>query len=194
MIFPSAKQQIKDAIMDNDFLKNIDASQVREQLHSSKNSGRRMAFIRLSIWPFVRFIHSHTHEPGNQIKFRAKMLFVHQIEGEHRTWAIKVAFFGYISAGQERHHHHLHKPSYFVHPSVDPSVSQSVSQSIIRIVFVCVSFSIPINLFGIFGCQFFPLFTPPHFFWPANTFCLLLSICAANQKQKVFDVACCIFK
>jgi len=34
MIFPSAKQQIKDAIMDNDFLKNIDASQVRELVDS----------------------------------------------------------------------------------------------------------------------------------------------------------------
>lgn len=55
-----------------------------------------------------------------------------------------------------------HKPSYFVRPSIGPSIhqsaSQSASQSIIRIVFVCAPFSIPINLFGIFGCQFATFF------------------------------------
>jgi len=146
-------------------------------------------FDHLSVL-FIRTLMSRAIKLNSGLKcFSCTKLKVSLERGQSKS-----PLFGYISAGQERHHHHLHKPSYFVHPSVDPSVSQSVSQSIIRIVFVCVSFSIPINLFGIFGCQFFPLFTPPHFFWPANTFCLLLSICAANQKQKVFDVACCIFK
>lgn len=120
-----------------------------------------------------------------------------QIEGERRTWAIKVSVFRlHFSSAITSISHHILSVRPPVHPSVDPSGSQSVSQpasqSITRIVFVCVSFSIPINLFGIFSCQFFPF--PHPFFFACKRFLFASIDLCCESETKSFSVACCIFK
>lgn len=115
----------------------------------------------------------------------------HAINGEHQTpsnarFSPSSLSFSLILLPSHIPHHIGRRPS--------------VSQSIIWIVFVYVSFSIPINLFGIFGCSTLPHSTSPatpHCNWPPSGLfseCFLFASFFFCCSWLALSILCSVFK